>query len=150
MRNLADGVQRTSDDVRTRTRSASLDGEDLAPAARPRLALEKPDHVARHRRQPAPCRHMRLGVRDHALGRRDPVESAPARTKQRIDPGQKKRMVVRGPAKHHAIDMSQVGACGFQIGYAAIDPDEDIRQPLLEAIHSGVVERRQVTILLRQ
>ena len=66
-----------------------------------------------------------------------------------VDVRQHAGRMVGGTAKHHAVDMRQMSLRLIQIRYAAIDADEPARIPLLQPVDAGIIERRDVPVLLR-
>ena len=69
---------------------------------------------------------------------------------QRIDVQQPPRLLIGGPAHHHAVHMRELRLRLLEAGDAAIEHDFEIRMRRLEPVHDGIIERRHLAIFARR
>ena len=142
------GGEGAGDDLRSGARADGLGGQDLPPAARPGMAVEEPDHVARHVVEPRPAGESAPGVDDHRLDRRLEIGVLRGAIEAAVHLGEERRIVVGGAADHHAIDGAEQSLGRIERLDPAIDADEVRRDPRPQTPHTIVVERRHRPIFL--
>ena len=85
-----------------------------------------------------PAAQCALGIGDHALRRGHRIGRLAAAPSIAIDAGEHRRVLVGGAAEHDAVDMrSRCVARRVEVGDAAVDADEHVRQPLPSADRRG-------------
>ncbi len=126
-------------------------GEDLPKPSPAALPVVEPEHVAGDRAQRRAahelCLRVRHEVANHlrARARRALVaEHLPVRAREQV------RVVVRGAAEHHAVDVCELAVDRRPVADAAVQHDHEFRELGDEPVHDLVAQRRDLAVLLRR